>query len=77
MAQQISQHVENLRLQVDDLAAAPQLDALDAQLAITDRTPTCDMVHRGPHDAQIVRSGCRERQGVSTSMVTGILLVMT
>src|SRR5580700_1221133 len=39
MAQQIGQHVEDLRLQVDDLAAASQLDALDAQLAITESNP--------------------------------------
>ena len=39
MAQQIGQHVEDLGFNVDDLAAASQLDALDAQLAITESNP--------------------------------------
>ena len=39
MAQQIGQHIEDLGLQVDDLAAASQLDALDVQLAVTESNP--------------------------------------
>jgi len=46
MAQQIGQHIENLRLHADDLAGASQLDALDTQLTITESNP--HVHHRAP-----------------------------
>jgi hypothetical protein len=60
MAQQIGQHVEDLRFHIDDLAGASQLDGLDAQLAITESNP--HMMHRRPHDAQIDVLQARDRR---------------
>jgi len=60
MAQQIGQHVEDLGFHIDDLAGASQLDALDAQLAITELNP--HMVHRRPHDAQNDVPQARDRR---------------